>query len=571
MAKHPIFRRGNVWWVRKRVPVDLARYNGEQDRRTLNTEDRGEAIRSYPGVLADIERDFARARHELETLGNVAGALRVGRLDLLSRQEVEHLAQTWWIARRGRQEGALARLQWPDEREDALLSAREDAHSLTDPDRSAGDEVRRVADQLLVQAGVASRPKRFGKITASARLPSVDRDTAQYGYLCELVSRALHLQVPLVQDYLLQQNTAPRDQLFNPSGLGGDAEHAKGPTVADLIKGFRSDRDAEHPDTWKKYAHIFRALEQLLGAETPVKIIGREECRKIRETISALPRDATKKWPKLDLQEAIEAGRAVGAPLLSPTSVGSYMSGLRAIMNWAKKEGWIDQNPVEGLVKRGKKMVKREGFSADQLETIFLGLAPLREIEAAKFWVPALALFTGARMSEMLQLHVADVAVIGGVHCLNLTEFDTLTGVRSDDKRIKNESSERFVPLHPQLIEAGFMSYVAERRDAGGLRLFMRPNLELREDYAHALSKWFGRFMDSIGLTSRALVFHGFRHGFRNACRHAQIPQETAEALGGWASINQSAKYGDRGMLPVLNRAIRKLKFGGFRLVDHVK
>lgn len=571
MAKHPIFRRGNVWWVRKRVPVDLARYNGEQDRRTLNTEDRAEAIRNYPALLADIERDFARARREIETPGNVSGVLQVGRLDLLSRQEIEGLVQTWWATRRGKQEAALGRLQWADEREDALVAAREDAYSLNDPDRAEGDEVRRVADQLLVQAGVASRPKRFGRITTSTRLPSVDRDTAQYGYLFELVGRALHLEAPLVQDYILREKTAPKDQLFNPEGVGGDADEASGPTVADLINGFRSDRDAEHPDTWKKYAHIFRALEQLLGPGTPVKSIGREECRKIRETISMLPRDATKKWPKLGLLAAIEAGRSAGAPLLSPTSVGSYMSGLRAVMNWAKTEGWIAQNPVEGLVKRGKKTVKREGFNEDQLEPIFSGLARFREVEAAKFWVPALALFTGARMSEMLQLHVSDVTTIGGVHCLNLTEFDTLTGVRSDDKRIKNESSERFVPLHPQLIEAGFMSYVAERQTAGGVRLFLRPNPNLKEEYAHALSKWFGRFMDGIGLTSRALVFHGFRHGFRNACRHAQIPQETAEALGGWASINQSAKYGDRGMAPVLNKAIRKLKFGAFRLADHVK
>jgi uncharacterized protein DUF6538 len=117
LAKPPIFRRGNVWWVRKRVPVDLARYPGEQMRKSLHTEARREAVGLYPRALAEIERDFARTRAELHKQGNVAGALALGKLELLGRADIEHLVATWWTQRQARQQASLGRLETEGERE----------------------------------------------------------------------------------------------------------------------------------------------------------------------------------------------------------------------------------------------------------------------------------------------------------------------------------------------------------------------------------------------------------------------------------------------------------------------
>ena len=63
--------------------------------------------------------------------------------------------------------------------------------------------------------------------------------------------------------------------------------------------------------------------------------------------------------------------------------------------------------------------------------------------------------------------------------------------------------------------------------------------------------------MDKIGLTDPALVFHSFRHGFRDACRMAGLSEEVTNALGGWAATSVGQKYGDRGMLPLLDRKDR--------------
>ena len=39
-------------------------------------------------------------------------------------------------------------------------------------------------------------------------------------------------------------------------------------------------------------------------------------------------------------------------------------------------------------------------------------------------------------------------------------------------RRVKNRGSERLIPLHPELIRLGFMTYVAQQRGAGETRLF---------------------------------------------------------------------------------------------------
>lgn len=105
---------------------------------------------------------------------------------------------------------------------------------------------------------------------------------------------------------------------------------------------------------------------------------------------------------------------------------------------------------------------------------MFTALAQYRETNPTRYWVPALALFTGARAGEICQLRAGDVVDVGGVWCLNLTVFDR-EGRRIDDKRLKTDASERFVPLHPSLVATGFTDFAAARKPEG--RLF--PDLTL--------------------------------------------------------------------------------------------
>jgi integrase len=298
-----------------------------------------------------------------------------------------------------------------------------------------------------------------------------------------------------------------------------------------------------------------------------VRDIRREDCRVVRDFLGRVPSNASKRFPKLSLAKAIEAAEIKDVARLSPTTVATYMNNLSALLNWAVEEGVIERNPAKGLVEKARAQVKRRGFTPAELKILFNALAPMRLTRPHQFWVPAIALFTGARAGEICQLRVADVIKEQSIWCLDLSEFNA-EGRRVDDKSLKTAASERVLPIHQGLIKAGFIEYVEHQARQGFDLVFPQLASGSKRSYSHEFSKFFGRFLDGIGLSQPALVLHSFRHGFRDACRAKSIPEETSRALGGWASTNEAARYGDRGMVPVLNRAIRKLSYGDFRLED---
>lgn len=136
----------------------------------------------------------------------------------------------------------------------------------------------------------------------------------------------------------------------------------------------------------------------------------------------------------------------------------------------------------------------------------------------AKFWLPLLAVYTGARVEELTQLLLTDVHQQGEVAYLTINVGDPAT-----EKTFKNRSSQPDVSLHPELIRCGFLEYLQERRQQDGDRLF--PDLERGSDgkWSSAFSKWIGRYLrKTVKITDTREVFHSFRHTFKDACRRAR-------------------------------------------------
>ena len=84
-------------------------------------------------------------------------------------------------------------------------------------------------------------------------------------------------------------------------------------------------------------------------------------------------------------------------------------------------------------------------------------------IEDAKFWLPIVGYYTGARLGELVQLHVQDIDFSGPFPFLHGTEDYTGNAVAGEAKHVKSEAGVRRVPLHPDLIELGFQTFVEER------------------------------------------------------------------------------------------------------------
>jgi integrase len=196
------------------------------------------------------------------------------------------------------------------------------------------------------------------------------------------------------------------------------------------------------------------------------------------------------------------------------------------------------------------------------------GDVPVGAQGAAGFWLPVVALFTGARQAEIAGLQVSNVQELEGVPLLYIAAN------RRVGKRVKTKASERVVPIHPELLRLGLLDYVTTRTlDGAEAWLFPSVAPDQRRALA-AWSKWFGQYLRKpIGVTSPDRVFHSFRHSFQDALRRATPDAELRDALPGRSSRSKSvsrdygAKYMiDRWGVETLRKTIEGISYPGLDL-----
>lgn len=183
-------------------------------------------------------------------------------------------------------------------------------------------------------------------------------------------------------------------------------------------------------------------------------------------------------------------------------------------------------------------------------------------VHDAYYWIPTLAFYSGCRLGELVQLHVADVHTDGDIQYLHITEDGGGAHDQPDTKHVKSEAGVRQVPLHDDLIALGFLDFVQTRRSQrkGSKRLF--PEIKFGKDgqASTVLSKWFSRLMNRTGLVDPALVFHSMRHNAEDAFKNASIPQYITDKILGHTDGATSSQYGEGVSLQVMYEAIMAMR-----------
>ena len=415
---------------------------------------------------------------------------------------------------------------------------------------------------------------------ASGEVPARLRDMLRQSYAKAALEVEQHREHQRQRAALLSASQAvamASPDTLRPAPLpGAYVARAGDLTVAQLIAkvtsekveqqvGANRSRDQAEAYVKKTYGPIYSALEELFGPDQPArKVLTRDGALEVRKLLNRMPANAKKFYPKATLREAIELAEKDGRALLSPDTRRNYMGNLVAIMNMGVRAGWLDSNPTAGLKGARAPNVRRRGFLGPELTQVFAGLEAERGKE--RWWIVAILTFSGARTGEVCQLEVSDVRELDGCWYLDLSRFDQ-DGLVVQGKRLKTGTSERAVPLHATLIEAGFLDFVARAKEAGQERLFPSIKPHASGSWSHEFSKWFGRYCDKIGLTARSLTLHSLRHGFRDAGRAAGLNDNVIDALGGWAPSNVGERYGNRFAVRVNQGHMDKIAFDGFTLL----
>lgn len=332
------------------------------------------------------------------------------------------------------------------------------------------------------------------------------------------------------------------------------------PSLGEVLDMWSAERQPPKK-TLSEWNATVRRFKEVCGGDLPIGSITKGHVRDFKDALIKFPSVLTHNLRKLTVPEIIAASERSDRPRLSPTSVNKHLTAIRALLSYADKNGYREGNPATGVsalqVRTARE--KRLPYATDDLVTILASLIEHREGKPSRFWIPMLALYTGARMDELGQLHVSDVRRKDGIDYLDFN-------AEEEGKSLKTKSSKRDVPIHPELIRAGFLEYVSERRKRRDKMLFPELKPDALGKLTGYFSKWYGIHARKLGITDPRKVFHSFRHTFKDACRAARISEEVHDALTGHAGGGVGRTYGGGVPLDVKAEAIAKITYNG---LDH--
>lgn len=271
--------------------------------------------------------------------------------------------------------------------------------------------------------------------------------------------------------------------------------------------------------------------------------------------IAAITQRSIQDWVSRLLESSIdptEAGSdtSTAAPprRRSPRTVrDGYLAVIKTLLKFAVDRGYITSSPAIGVsvpTAKRKASAKRP-FDVSELERIFklprfVGSRDKHRIDALgpvliddhRYWNPLLALFTGARSSEIAQLRMRHVTREGDYDVLL---FTTSAEDRGNEGSLKTPSAFRRVPIHPELIKLGFLDYVEGLRGAGAGEDRLFPHWK-RRGFSYSDSscqRTFNKRLKEVSVRRPHPSFHSFRHTFKtHAANSGMAPQAQAQMLG---------------------------------------
>lgn len=246
-----------------------------------------------------------------------------------------------------------------------------------------------------------------------------------------------------------------------------------------------------------------------------------------------------------------EKGLAPGTVSNKIGFVGTLLNAGRDNAKYAKL---LPHNPFEDIKikqsKRGRTGKVRLPFNDTELKTIFgspiytAGFRPKGGAGEASAWLPAIAYLTGMRLEEIALLKTSQFHV----------DADGNPYIHTEDGKNEN-SADRDVPIHPGLVETGLLDYV---KTCSG-RLF--PKVKCNDEIqSKAYSKWYGNYLNTLGITAKSKVFHSFRHLFKDLCRNAGMDDSAIDQICGHEPGTVGGRYGSGRRIDVLAGLMAKIR-----------
>lgn len=274
--------------------------------------------------------------------------------------------------------------------------------------------------------------------------------------------------------------------------------------------------------THRAYSFVFLIFSKVVNTKQDAKAITREDLQNFKAVLIKFP--LLKPHQKnLELEEILK----LNSKVISTSTAQKYLGYICSLFKWCEQEGHLNKSVAKGLFIKDdrQKESPRVPYSLDDLKSLFYkstlyssNLNKSLSEHPERVYLPLIAMYQGMRVNEIAQLYTEDLKLIDGVYC-----FDINTN--TSDKRLKNESSKRIIPVHNELIELGLIEYWKQQQEEGRLRLWSNISLGL-EGYSTGYRKWYGSFNRKEITQDRAKTFHSFRHLFTHTLKQISLQEK---------------------------------------------
>lgn len=322
--------------------------------------------------------------------------------------------------------------------------------------------IERGEDDFTVDGSLDDELQRVIRV----RKLDIQKDTPEYGHLKREYKFA---NAQYCRDVLAYNKGIDRYSLSPVHTLKQYPTENSGITLKQAVDDFIAERqrgNAWTARTLKDRTAQLALLLELLGENNDIGSVDAIKAAEVKKILQALPKSRNKnsKTRGKTVQEMI---KVPDAEKMDTKTVNEYLTVYQSFFGWAERQGHVPKNVFSGLqIKMGKRTANpRMPFTPDQIKTILAALpahTPEKSGKSFRYWGVMLAIYTGARLNEISQLALDDIQQADGIWYLNVTDEGD-----DDNKRLKNESSKRRVPVHAALLAAGFIDRVQKLRDAG--------------------------------------------------------------------------------------------------------
>ena len=295
----------------------------------------------------------------------------------------------------------------------------------------------------------------------------------------------------------------------------------------------------------------------------------KSQLRKLPKNSSKLPQYKDKDFHELVKMEVKDT--------ISDTTVNKHLTHLSSFMDWSKRHGYSNLNPFQGL-KIKRNISARDAidpFSEQELKVLFfkhtyLDQTNIENKKYAYYWVPLISLFSGMRLNEICSLYIDNVREISGNHREKRWCFDILEELNRPQKKLKNLSSRRVVPIHETLLDLGLIDFIKL------LKSVKYPNREWKEkrlfeelpfgegSFARNVSRWWNsRYLPKHDLKTPKKNFHSLRHTVSNHLKQKGVePHFINELLGHSQGNIDLDRYG-KGYNPdiLFNKCVKRIGY----------